>query len=51
MPRRRGRTGRQSIALRSHAAPKLERVTGHDDYIVGDPEDLMHRDWADERRP
>lgn len=45
------RRGRRLRIVPVDAAPKLERVSGHDDYIVGDPEDLVHVDWADEWRP
>lgn len=30
---------------------KLDNLTPHPDYIIGDPEDLVHMDWSHEWRP
>lgn len=45
------RNGRRLRVIPTDAPPKLDRVTGHEDYIVGDPEDLVHVDWSNEWRP
>jgi len=29
-------------------ARRLDRLTKHPDYIVGDPDDLVHIDWSEE---
>lgn len=45
------RRGRRLRIVPVEATGKLERVSGHDGYIVGDPEDLVHVDWTEEWRP
>jgi hypothetical protein len=45
------RNGRRLRVVAADAPPKLDRVVGHPDYVVGDPEDLVHVDWSAEWRP
>ncbi len=45
------RNGRRLRIVPSDAPPKLDRLTQHDDYIVGDPDELVHIDWSHEWRP
>lgn len=45
---RRGRTLR---IVPADPRSKLDRIIGRDDFIVGDPEELVHLDWSDEWRP
>ena len=45
------RQGRRLRIVPVESAPKLDRVVGQPDYIVGDPEDLVHTNWSDERHP
>ena len=42
------RNGRRLRVVSMEAPSKLDRVIGHQDYIVGDPEELVHIDWSDE---
>jgi len=45
------RKGRRLRLVPADAPGKLERLVEHDDYIVGDPEDLVHMDWSGEWQP
>lgn len=45
---RRGRALRISAV---EAPDKLDRLAPHPDYIVGDPEELVHLDWSAKWRP
>jgi antitoxin (DNA-binding transcriptional repressor) of toxin-antitoxin stability system len=45
------RNGRCLRVTPTDAPPKLDRVVGHEDYIVGDPAALVHIDWSSEWRP
>ncbi len=45
------RNGRRLRVIPTDAPPKLDRVVGHADYVVGDPEELVHIDWSNEWRP
>jgi hypothetical protein len=45
------RKGRTLVVSPKQAAPRLERLTPHDDYIAGDPGDLVSIDWSGEWRP
>jgi hypothetical protein len=45
------RNGRRLRVIPTDAPPKLDRLVAHDDYIVGDPESLIHVDWSGEWRP
>jgi hypothetical protein len=45
------RNGRRLRLIPSDARSKLDRLVPHDDYVVGDPEDLVHIDWSGEWRP
>ncbi len=45
------RNGRRLRVVATDPPPKLDRVVGHEDYIVGDPEALVHIDWSGEWHP
>lgn len=45
------RRGRRLRVIPADAPPKLDRLVGHPDYILGDPEELVHVDWSGEWRP
>ena len=45
------RNGRRLRVIPMDAPLKLDRVVGHEDYVVGDPEELVHIDWSTEWRP
>jgi hypothetical protein len=45
------RNGRRLRVISVDAPPKLDRVIGHADYIVGEPDELVHVDWSHEWRP
>lgn len=45
------RRGRRLRIIPADAPPKLDRLVGHPDYILGDPEELVHVDWSGEWRP
>jgi hypothetical protein len=45
------RNGRRLRVVSMEAPLKLDRVVGHEDYIMGDPEELVHIDWSNEWRP
>lgn len=45
------RNGRRLRVVPVDAPSKLDRLIEHPDYIVGDPEDLVHMDWSHEWRP
>ena len=45
------RNGRRLRIISADGPPKLERVVEHEDYVVGDPEELVHVDWSNEWRP
>ena len=45
------RNGRRLRVIPTDAPRKLDRVIGHPDYVVGDPEELVHIDWSNEWRP
>ncbi|MPZ14824.1 MAG: type II toxin-antitoxin system Phd/YefM family antitoxin, partial [Chloroflexi bacterium] len=42
------RKGRRLRLIPTDAPAKLDRVAGHADYIVGNPENLVHVDWSHE---
>lgn len=42
------RNGRRLRIVPEAIPSKLDRVAGHPDYVVGDPEDLVHVDWSGE---
>ena len=44
------RNGRRLRVVLGDSPPKLDRLVGHADYIVGDPDDLVHVDWSSEWR-
>lgn len=44
------RNGRRLRVTPSDAPQKLDRLVPHEDYIVGDPEELVHIDWSSEWR-
>ena len=31
--------------------PKLDRITGREDFLVGDPDDIIHMDWSQYWKP
>lgn len=41
------RHGRRLRIVPDEAPAKLDRLTAHPDYIVGNPEDLVHLDWSE----
>jgi hypothetical protein len=43
--------GRRLRVIAADTTSKLARLEPHDDYVVGDPEDLVHVDWSGEWRP
>ncbi|MBM2811612.1 MAG: type toxin-antitoxin system Phd/YefM family antitoxin [Chloroflexi bacterium] len=45
------RNGRRLQVVSADAPSKLDRLVAHPDFIVGDPEDLVHMDWSNEWRP
>ena len=45
------RNGRRLRVVPAEAPSKLDRLVGHADLIVGDPEDLVHVDWSHEWHP
>ncbi len=45
------RNGHRLRVTSVDAPPKLDRLIEHEDYIVGDPEALVHMDWSSEWRP
>ena len=45
---RRGRILRIETSV---PASKLDRLEAHPEFIVGDPDDLVHLDWSGEWRP
>lgn len=45
------RRGRRLRVTPADAPPKLERLATHGDYVVGDPEGLVHIDWSSEWHP
>ncbi len=30
---------------------KLDRITGREDFLVGDPDDIIHMDWSEYWKP
>jgi hypothetical protein len=44
------RKGRR-LKITLEAPRRLEMLEPHADYIVGDPDDLVHIDWSDQWRP
>jgi prevent-host-death family protein len=44
------RNGRRLRIVSADAGSKLDRLVAHPDFIVGDPEDLVHIDWSGEWR-
>lgn len=51
MPLEIERNGRRLRVVPVEAPPKLDRLVRHADYVVGDPEELVHIDWSTEWRP
>jgi prevent-host-death family protein len=45
------RNGRQLRVVPVNNRPKLDRLSAHEDYVVGAPEDLVHMDWSAEWQP
>lgn len=45
------RKGRRLRIVPPERTSKLDRVAEHDDYVVGDPEELVHLDWSEQWRP
>ena len=45
------RNGHKVIIERSPVESKLANLVRRDDFIKGDPEDLVHIDWSGEWRP
>lgn len=45
------RGGRTLRIVPVEGPPKLDRVVGREDFIVGDPEELVHIDWSENWRP
>ncbi len=45
------RRGRRLRVVPAAAVSKLDRLVGHPESVVGDPEDFVHIDWSGEWRP
>ena len=45
------RKGRRLRVVPADPPSKLDRIVGHDDYVPGDPEGVLHIDWFAEWRP
>lgn len=45
------RKGRRLRIVAVELPDKLDRLIEHPDFIVGDPEDLVHMDWLSEWHP
>jgi antitoxin (DNA-binding transcriptional repressor) of toxin-antitoxin stability system len=45
------RNGRRLRVVPGDPPPKLSRLVAHADFIVGDPDELVHVDWSHEWRP
>lgn len=45
------RRGRRLRVVPADAPPKLARLAAHPDYVIGDPDELVHVDWTSEWRP
>ena len=43
------RHGRRLRVIAVEAAPKLDQLIGHENFIVGDPEEFVHIDWSADR--
>ena len=39
------------VAVDADRASKLDRLTPHPDFIIGDPDDLIHMHWYSEWNP
>ena len=42
------RDGKRLLICPSEALSKLDRLEDHPEFIVGDPDDLVHLDWSSE---
>jgi antitoxin (DNA-binding transcriptional repressor) of toxin-antitoxin stability system len=45
------RNGRRLRVVPVDGPPKLDRLVAHPDYLVDDPEDIVHVDWSGDWRP
>jgi Antitoxin Phd_YefM, type II toxin-antitoxin system len=45
------RKGRTLLIVPKDRTPRLERLPRRDDFIAGDPDDLVSLDWSSEWRP
>jgi len=42
------RDGKRLLICRAEPLSKLDRLEDHPEFIVGDPDDLVHLDWSSE---
>ena len=45
------RKGQRLRIAPAESLEKLDQLEEHPDFIIGDPEDLVHMDWSSEWRP
>jgi hypothetical protein len=45
------RKGRTLVVSPKQEVPRTQRLTRHEGYIAGDPDDLVSIDWSGEWRP
>lgn len=45
------RKGRKLRIVADEAPSKLDRIVGREDFLLGDPDDIIHMDWSDYWRP
>ena len=50
-PREIIRKGRRIVISPVESSGKFELLEDHPDFIIGDPEDLVHVDWSSEWKP
>lgn len=45
------RKGQRLRIVPADPRSRLDRMVGHPDFIVGDPDELVHIDWSEHWRP
>lgn len=45
------RKGQKLRIVPDERPSRLDRITGREDFLVGDPDDIVHMDWSEYWRP
>ncbi len=45
------RKGQRLRIVPEERVSKLDRIVGREDYLIGDPDDIIHMDWSEYWKP